>query len=113
SRMLARHSAIAIAALAAAAVAAIPSRGARSLRDAAPANTVVVAQGVDPTTMDPQNQRETPTFNVLTHFYDPLIMRDTKNPKKFDGVLARKWTRLSPTAVRFFLRTGVKFSDGS
>ncbi len=112
--MRARHTAmlIAVAALVAAAV-ATSSLGARSTRGAAPANTVIVAQSVDPTTMDPQNQRETPTFNVLTHIYDPLIMRDTKNPKRFDGVLAKSWTRLSPTAFRFHLRSGVKFSDGS
>jgi len=100
------------AALVIAAVLASPSLGG-SKGAAAPANTIVVAQSVDPTTMDPQNQRETPTFNVLVHFYDPLIMRDTKNPKRFVGVLARTWRRLSPTAVRFVLRKGVKFSDGS
>ena len=100
------------AALATAAVLAAPSLG-RNKGALASANTVVVAQGVDPTTMDPQNQRETPTFNVLVHLYDPLIIRNTKNPKRFDGVLATKWKRLSPTAMRFVLRKGVKFSDGS
>lgn len=80
---------------------------------AVPPNTVIVAQSVDPTTMDPQNQRETTTFNVLVHFYDPLIERDPRNPKKFDGVLAKSWRRLSPTAFRFVLRKGVKFDDGS
>jgi peptide/nickel transport system substrate-binding protein len=79
----------------------------------ADASTVVVAQSVDPTTMDPQNQRETTTFNVLVHFYDPLIKRDPVDPKKWDGVLASKWQRLTATAYRFFLRSGVKFSDGS
>ncbi len=79
----------------------------------ADASTVVVAQSVDPTTMDPQNQRETTTFNVLVHFYDPLIKRDPANAKQWDGVLASKWQRLTPTAYRFFLRSGVKFSDGS
>jgi len=79
----------------------------------APANTVVVAQSVDPTTMDPQNQRETTTLNVLIHFYDPLVMRDTANPKQFDGVLAASWRRLTPTAFRFVLRKGVRFDDGS
>lgn len=79
----------------------------------ATANTVVVAQSVDPTTMDPQNQRETTTFNVLVHFYDPLIERDPRNPKKWDGVLATSWHQLTPTAYRFVLRKGVKFDDGS
>lgn len=102
------------AGLAAAALLALPalSLGGASA-PAASAGTVVVAQSVDPTTMDPQNQRETTTFNVLTHFYDPLIMRDTKNPKTWDPVLATKWKRLTPTAIRFTLRKGVKFDDGS
>lgn len=80
---------------------------------AATSDTVVVAQSVDPTTMDPQNQRETTTFNVLVHFYDPLIKRDPRNPKKFDGVLATAWHQLTPTAYRFVLRKGVRFDDGS
>lgn len=80
---------------------------------AAAANTVVVAQSVDPTTMDPQNQRETTTLNVLIHLYDPLIKRDPLDPKTWDGVLAAKWHQLTPTAYRFILRKGVRFSDGS
>jgi len=105
----------AISALAATALLVVPAKSLSSgaARTAAPAGTVIVAQSVDPTTMDPQNQRETPTFNVLTHLYDPLVMRDTKNPKTFDGVLATSFKRLSPTAMRFTLRKGVKFDDGS
>jgi peptide/nickel transport system substrate-binding protein len=107
--------AAAVAALAAGVLLAIPalSLAGASAHKAAPAGTAIVAQSVDPTTMDPQNQRETTTFNVLTHFYDPLIMRDTKNPKTWDPVLATSWKRLSPTAMRFTLRKGVKFDDGS
>lgn len=102
-------------AIAATAFLAVPSLslGSRASSAAAPANTVVIAQSVDPTTMDPQNQRETTTFNVLTHFYDPLIMRDTKHPTQFDGILASSWKRLTPTAIRFTLRKGVTFDDGS
>jgi peptide/nickel transport system substrate-binding protein len=73
----------------------------------------VVVQGVDPTTMDPLQQRETTTVNVLQHFYDPLIDRDGKDPKKFDPVLATSWKRVNDTTLRFKLRSGVKFDDGS
>lgn len=104
----------ALLAAVAAALLAVPGASlAGASAHAAAANTVIVAQSVDPTTMDPQNQRETTTFNVLVHFYDPLIERDPQNPKKFVGVLAVKWHQLTPTAYRFVLRKGVKFSDGS
>jgi len=73
---------------------------------------VVVAQGVDPTTMDPHQQRETPTVNVLLHIYDPLLERDGQDPTKFNGVLATGWTQVDPTTVEFKLQTGVTFSGG-
>jgi peptide/nickel transport system substrate-binding protein len=82
-------------------------------RNAADASTVVVAQSVDPTTMDPQNQRETTTFNVLIHLYDPLVERDAKDATKWDGVLATSFKELSPTSWQFNLRKGVTFDDGS
>jgi peptide/nickel transport system substrate-binding protein len=74
--------------------------------------SVTIAQGVDPTTMDPENQRETTTVNVLQHFYDPLLERDATDPRKFNPKLATSWKRVNDTTTRFDLRTGVKFSDG-
>lgn len=91
----------------------LPSASRAQQGTAAAADTVVVAQGADPTTMDPQNQRETTTFNVLVHLYDPLIQRDPNDPTRWDGVLATSWHQLNPTAYRFVLRKGVKFDDGS
>jgi peptide/nickel transport system substrate-binding protein len=72
----------------------------------------VVAQGVDPTTMDPHQQRETTTANVLRHLYDPLVERDAADPQKFNGVLATGWRQVDPTTLRLQLRPNVKFSDG-
>jgi peptide/nickel transport system substrate-binding protein len=72
----------------------------------------VVAQGVDPTTMDPQNQRETTTVNVLRHLYDPLLDRDGADPKKFNPVLATSWKQVDATTWEFTLRDGVTFSGG-
>jgi peptide/nickel transport system substrate-binding protein len=83
-----------------------PARGAQG------GGSVTVAQGVDPTTMDPEQQRETTTVNVLQHFYDPLLERDGSDPRKFDPVLATGWKRVDDTTTRFTLRDGVKFSDG-
>ena len=72
-----------------------------------------VVQGVDPTTMDPLQQRETTTVNVLQHFYDALIERDTEDPTKFRPMLAKSWERVDDTTLRLELETGAKFSDGS
>ena len=73
---------------------------------------IVVAQGVDPTTMDPHQHRETTTGNVLRHFYDPLLERDADEPTKFNPILATSWRSVDDTTVEFKLREGVKFSGG-
>ena len=57
--------------LAAALVAALP--GAVS---AAPQGRVVVAQGVDPTTLDPMIHQETPAGNVCRNIFDTLLELD-------------------------------------
>src|SRR5437667_10291577 len=43
---------------------------------AAPAGKVVIAQGVDPTTLDMMNQSETPASNLGRHIFDTLYERD-------------------------------------
>ena len=43
---------------------------------AAPAGKVVVAQGVDPTSLDAMNQQETPASVVAEHIYNKLVERD-------------------------------------
>ncbi len=40
-----------------------------------PKDTLVIAQGVDPTTLDPMNHMETPAFNVCLNLYDTLLQR--------------------------------------
>lgn len=72
----------------------------------------VVAQGVDPTTMDPHNQRETPTVNVLRHFYDPLLERDPEDPREFAPILATSWEQIDPVTWEFVLRDDVTFAGG-
>ena len=44
-----------------------------SLPGAAPSGAVIVAQGVDPTTLDPQNHQETPAANLATNLFDFLL----------------------------------------
>jgi len=43
---------------------------------ATPAGKVVIAQGVDPSTLDTMNQQETPASNVAAQIFDMLVERD-------------------------------------
>jgi peptide/nickel transport system substrate-binding protein len=77
---------------------------------AAPSGKVVVAQGVDPTTLDPQDHEETPAFNVLLNIYDTLLVRD--KDLKISPWLATSYKLINPTTWEFKLRQGVKFTNG-
>jgi peptide/nickel transport system substrate-binding protein len=78
---------------------------------AAPAGTVVVAQGVDPTTLDPMNHQETPAANLARNIFDTLLERD--QDLKIQPALAIELPKLvSPTVWEFKLRPGVKFQNG-
>jgi peptide/nickel transport system substrate-binding protein len=78
---------------------------------AAPAGKVVIAQGVDPTTLDMANQSETPASNVGRHIFDTLFERDTN--LKIVPALATEMPKLvAPTTWEVKLRTGVKFHNG-
>jgi peptide/nickel transport system substrate-binding protein len=78
---------------------------------AAPTGTVVVAQGVDPTTLDPMNHQETPAANLARNIFDTLLERDQE--LKIQPALAVELPKLvAPTAWEFKLRSGVKFHNG-
>jgi peptide/nickel transport system substrate-binding protein len=78
---------------------------------AASPGTVVVAQGVDPTTLDPMNHQETPAANVARNVFDSLLERDQE--LKVQPLLAAELPRLvSPTVWEFKLRPGIKFHNG-
>src|SRR5688572_8682973 len=99
--MLHRLLATALALLALALALAGPARA------AAPAGKVVIAQGVDPTTLDTMNQAETPASNVARHIYDTLLERDPG--LKLVPVLATELPRsVAPTVWEVKLRKGVK-----
>ena len=62
-------------------------------------------------TLDPHSQNHATTNTILTHAYEGLTRYSvgyTPEPS-----LAIKWTLISPTQMRFELRRGVKFHDGS
>jgi peptide/nickel transport system substrate-binding protein len=78
---------------------------------AAPAGKVVIAQGVDPSTLDMQNQSETPASNVGRHILDTLYERD-QNLKVVPALAAEMPKLVAPTTWEVKLRRGVKFHNG-
>jgi peptide/nickel transport system substrate-binding protein len=91
--------------LAAAAIACAAAAG------TAQAETLRWAAQNDILTLDPHSQNHATTNAILMHSYEGL----TRYNEKFEvePALATKWTMVSPTQVRFELRKGVKFADGS
>jgi peptide/nickel transport system substrate-binding protein len=82
-----------------------------ALAVAAPAGKVVIAQGVDPTTLDMHNQSETPASVIGRHIYDSLVERDQS--LKIVPALASELPKLvAPTTWEVKLRRGVKFHNG-
>jgi len=78
---------------------------------AAPEGKVVIAQGVDPTTLDMANQSETPASNLGRHIFDTLYERDQS--LKVVPALATEMPKLvAPTTWEVKLRKGVKFHNG-
>ena len=78
---------------------------------AAPEGKVVLAQGVDPSTLDMMNQSESPASNVGRHIFDTLVERDAT--LKIVPSLAAELPKLvAPTTWEVKLRKGVKFHNG-
>src|SRR5262245_43233386 len=73
-------------------------------------SAVVIAQGVDPTTLDPQNHQETPAANLAINVFDTLLERDPD--LKIVPMLAESYKNVAPTVWEFKLRKGVKFHNG-
>jgi peptide/nickel transport system substrate-binding protein len=78
---------------------------------AAPAGKVVIAQGVDPSTLDTMNQQETPASVVATHLFDTLVERDA-NLKIVPALTAELPRLVSDRVWELKLRKGVKFHNG-
>ena len=62
-------------------------------------------------TLDPHSQNHATTNAILMHAYEGLTRYNEKY--EVEPALATKWTFTSPTQVRFELRKGVKFHDGT
>ena len=78
---------------------------------AAPEGRVVIAQGVDPTTLDMMHQQEQPASNVGAQIFESLVERGPD--LKIVPALAAQMPKLvAPTAWEIKLRRGVKFHNG-
>jgi peptide/nickel transport system substrate-binding protein len=75
------------------------------------ATTLRWAAQNDILTLDPHSQNHATTNAILMHSYEGLTRYSAKY--EVEPALATKWTYISPTQVRFELRKGVKFHDGS
>jgi len=80
---------------------------------AAAEGQIAIAQGGDPSTLDPHMHAENFTFAVVHNIFDHLVLRSVK-----DGVLthepglATSWAVVNPTTWEFKLRRGVTFHNG-
>jgi peptide/nickel transport system substrate-binding protein len=75
------------------------------------AQTLRWAAQNDILTLDPHSQNHATTNAIMAHAYEGLTRYSAKY--EVEPALATKWTYISPTQVRFDLRKGVKFHDGS
>lgn len=77
----------------------------------AQAQTLRWAAQNDILTLDPHSQNHATTNAILMHAYEGLTRYSATY--QVEPALATKWTYISPTQVRFELRKGVKFHDGT
>ncbi|MBK9133599.1 MAG: ABC transporter substrate-binding protein [Betaproteobacteria bacterium] len=77
----------------------------------ATAQTLRWAAQNDILTLDPHSQNHATTNAILMHAYEGLTRYSATY--QIEPALATKWTFTSPTQVRFELRKGVKFHDGT
>ena len=81
-------------------------------RAAAPSGTLTAAIAGDPKTMDPHRTTLAVFHNTIrVTVFDALVKIDDQN-YEFVPSLAQSWT-ITPKAVTFKLRKGVKFHDGT
>ena len=102
SRLSRQSAAIVLAIGAATTLLAMPVAQAQTLRWAAQ-NDIL--------TLDPHSQNHATTNAILMHAYEGLTRYSANY--EVEPALATKWTFISPTQVRFELRKGVKFHDGT
>src|SRR5438876_12349683 len=78
---------------------------------AASAGKVVIAQGVDPTTLDIMNQQESPASIIAAHIFETLWEREP-NLKIIPALATEMPQLVAPTPWAVKLREGGKLHDG-
>ena len=78
---------------------------------AAQAKTLRMADSTDIAAMDPHSMTESNTIAFLNHVYEGLVRYNDR--LEIEPALAESWELVEPTRVRFHLREGVTFHDGS
>jgi peptide/nickel transport system substrate-binding protein len=73
--------------------------------------TLTIVRPTDPVSLDPHLETTAPGAWVYNNILEPLVIFDEKLQIK--PVLATGWEVVSPTRLRFKLRPGVKFHDGT
>lgn len=74
--------------------------------------TVTIVRGTDLWTADPLNDTQVTSKSVFGNVFDPLVRINWKDLDNPLPALAVSWQILSPTAIQFNLRQGVKWHDG-
>src|SRR4029450_6984367 len=73
--------------------------------------TLTIVRATDPVSLDPQLETTAPGAWVYFNMLEPLLTMNDK--MQIRPALATSYEVLSPTRVRFKLRPGVKFHDGT
>lgn len=73
--------------------------------------TLTIVRPTDPVSLDPQLETTAPGAWVYYNILEPLVTLD--ETMQLRPRLATSWEVMSPTRVRFKLRPGVKFHDGT
>ncbi len=82
----------------------------KSTEGAAVRDTLVVAQGADPKSLDPHASNDRPSSRVYVQMYDTLVGLD--NESKPFPMLAESWEQPDGQTTIFHLKKGVKFHNG-
>lgn len=77
----------------------------------APSGSIVIAQGTDAASLDPQLQNDAFSTSVLSNIFDTLVYRNA-DLELVPG-LATSWTLVDDTTWRVTLRDDVTFHDGT
>lgn len=75
--------------------------------------SLTVAIGSEPTTLDGLHQSSTGVFSLITQNIEETLTRTDTRTRVVNPILAKSWKQVTPTAWNIGIRTGVKFHDGS